>query len=191
MHQRANMDLQFICNPHGTAMYACMYSSKAEAPNSQVIQKQVLKMLAKEEAACLHEMTTKKCFAPRCLSLVQEKSPHKKLLSTSWGVPSFYVPGLFWRLMFCPLGVDKSCSIQFLKLSNRIRIPFLLLIQSQILCSKISCRSREVTLGFGEFLYATFQPPTRKLNDNKAVVTAQTSLNRSMVSGFRKRPHQN
>ena len=119
LHHRANMDLQFICNPHGTAMYACMYSSKAEAPDSQVIQKQVLKMLAKEESAGLHEMTGKNCFVPRCLSLVQEKSPHKKLLGTSWDFPSFYVPGMLWRLMFCPLGVDKGCSIQFLKLSSR------------------------------------------------------------------------
>ena len=60
LHHRANMDLQFICNPHGTAMYACMYSSKAGIPDSQVIQKQVLKMFAKEEAAGLHEMTRKK-----------------------------------------------------------------------------------------------------------------------------------
>ena len=59
---RANKDFQFICDPHGTAVYAHMYSSKAEAPDTQVIQKQVLKMLAKEEEAGLHEMTRKKLF---------------------------------------------------------------------------------------------------------------------------------
>ena len=58
-HHHANMDLQFICNPHGTAMFSCIYSSKAETPNTQVTQKQVHKMLPEEEAAGLHGMTRK------------------------------------------------------------------------------------------------------------------------------------
>ena len=85
------MDLEFVCSPHDTAMYSCTYSSKAEAPNSQVTQKQVLKMLPEKEAAGLYEMTRKTFYATMCIFVSREV------------------------------------------LRIRIRIPFLLLIQSQIL----------------------------------------------------------
>ena len=36
---RANTDIQFICNPYGTATYCCLYTSKAEAPDKTIISK--------------------------------------------------------------------------------------------------------------------------------------------------------
>ena len=43
LHHRGNMDIQFICNPYGTATYCCMYSSKAEAPDQTLLTKTSLK----------------------------------------------------------------------------------------------------------------------------------------------------
>ena len=62
LHHRGNMDIQFISNPYGTATYCCMYSSKAEAPDSTLLTNNILNMLAKEDAAGVHEITRKKLY---------------------------------------------------------------------------------------------------------------------------------
>ena len=54
LHHRANMDLQFICDPQGTAMYCCLYSSKAEAPDINILSKKMLKLLATNEKVQCH-----------------------------------------------------------------------------------------------------------------------------------------
>ena len=60
LHQRSNMDLQFICNPYGTAVYSCWYSSKPEAPDQTVLCNKFLQFLAKEKNT--PEFTRKKLF---------------------------------------------------------------------------------------------------------------------------------
>jgi hypothetical protein len=62
LHHRGNMDIQFISNPYGTATYCCMYSSKSEAPDSTILTNNILNMLAKEDAAGVHEITRKKLY---------------------------------------------------------------------------------------------------------------------------------
>lgn len=60
IHQRSNLDLQFICNPHGTAVYSCWYSSKAEAPDRNLLSRKILNFLGNERNT--PEFTRKKLF---------------------------------------------------------------------------------------------------------------------------------
>jgi len=62
LHSRSNEDLQIIVGPFGIASYCCLYSSKAEAPDQQLISKKVLEMLAKESDLGVFEITRKKLF---------------------------------------------------------------------------------------------------------------------------------
>ena len=59
---RGNTDIQFICNPHGTATYCCLYSSKAEAPDKSIISTKVLKALASKESLDVHAQTRKMIY---------------------------------------------------------------------------------------------------------------------------------
>ena len=62
LHHRGNMDIQFICNPQGTAMYCCLYSSKAEAPDQTILSKKMLKVLATKESIQCHNETKKTLY---------------------------------------------------------------------------------------------------------------------------------
>ena len=62
LHHRGNMDIQFICNPQGTAMYCCLYSSKAEAPDQTILSKKMLKVLATKESVQCHTETKKTLY---------------------------------------------------------------------------------------------------------------------------------
>ncbi len=44
---RANMDCQFVCNPHGVASYATgKYISKADEPDKKMLHARILKSLS-------------------------------------------------------------------------------------------------------------------------------------------------
>jgi hypothetical protein len=59
MHYRANMDWKFITSTTGTAIYSCMYSSKAEAPDKKLINAKIWKHLAADEQNGLQGDTRK------------------------------------------------------------------------------------------------------------------------------------
>jgi hypothetical protein len=56
------MDFQFICNAYGAATYCCIYSSKAEAPDQNMLSKKILRMIAKERDLGVNDLTRKKLF---------------------------------------------------------------------------------------------------------------------------------
>ena len=60
IHFRGNMDIQFICNPDGVAIYCCLYSSKAEAPDYQLINNAILKLLGKDDEIVSNDHAKKK-----------------------------------------------------------------------------------------------------------------------------------
>ena len=62
LHHRGNMDFQFICNAYGAATYCCIYSSKAEAPDQNMLSKKILRMIAKENDLGVNDLTRKKLF---------------------------------------------------------------------------------------------------------------------------------
>ena len=59
MHYRANMDWKFITSTTGTAIYSCMYSSKAEVPDKKLINAKIWKHLAADEQNGLQGDTRK------------------------------------------------------------------------------------------------------------------------------------
>jgi hypothetical protein len=59
---RGNTDIQFICNPYGTATYCCLYTSKAEAPDKTIISKKVLSALASKESLDIHVQTRRMIY---------------------------------------------------------------------------------------------------------------------------------
>lgn len=62
VHHRANMDAQFVCNATGAATYACMYCSKAEAPDKDIINAKTRSMLLREKACGVPDTLQKKLY---------------------------------------------------------------------------------------------------------------------------------
>jgi hypothetical protein len=102
------MDCQFICNASGASTYACMYCSKAEAPDKNIIDTKVRNMLVKEKSVGVKDSVQKQLFIT---SMAVYNSREVCLQEMCWyllGYPFVFSSRKFVKINLLPVGLQAS-----------------------------------------------------------------------------------